>query len=329
MKYKKLMIVGLLLLAILTIGAVSASEDVNSTDTLAVETMDEVSVDASDDEIVSIEDEQMLESSDTEVQSVGNSTSVPEIDVDVQDVEYGEPAVVNIEITFPYEGTFSVNLDDESDYTVNFVDRSATYTFENLDVGTHTVTVTYDYEGVPESVTATASFEVFEPIEPGSYFDVNSDLITFREIVTLLHYKVGDNATGVLTVRNKDIPAGVFFRKSISEMEYNYQMKGYKFDQYDGYVVFKEDLENATTGKYNLEITYEEDGRIIEERTIDSTLVGAFNMNDVPTLISQHWFFEQVLQHTAVLYLRKSNDSRTLAHLLQAVLHGHLCAEIC
>lgn len=98
MKYKKLMMVGLLLLAILTIGAVSASEDVNSTDTLAVETMDEVSVDASDDEIVSIEDEQMLESSDTEVQSVGNSTSVPEIDVDVQDVEYGEPAVVNITV---------------------------------------------------------------------------------------------------------------------------------------------------------------------------------------------------------------------------------------
>ena len=71
-------------------------------------------------------------------------------------------------------------------------------------------------------------------------------------------------ATGVvLTVRNKDIPAWVFFRKSISEMEYNYQMKGYKFDQYDGYVVFKEDLENATTGQYNLEIFYEEDGNVI------------------------------------------------------------------
>ena len=280
MKYKKLMIVGLLLLAILTIGAVSASEDVNSTDTLTVETMDEVSVDASDDEIVSIEDEQMLESSDTEVQSVGNSTSVPEIDVDVQDVEYGEPAVVNITVKWgPGEGNLLVNLDDESTYNVIFMDDKASQTFENLDVGTHTVTVTYEGNDFFESATATASFEVFEPIEPGSYFDVNSDLITFREIVTLLHYKVGDNATGVLTIRNKDIPAWVFFRKSISEMEYNYQMKGYKFDQYDGYVVFKEDLENATTGEYNLEITYEEDGRIID--SVETTVYLDFKSESI------------------------------------------------
>ncbi len=274
------MIVGLLLLAILTIGAVSASEDVNSTDTLAVETMDEVSVDASDDEIVSIEDEQILESSDAEVQSAGNFTlMVPELEVSVSDVEYGEPAVVNIEIDLPREGTFSLNLDDENNYTVEFEEYNATYTFENLDVGTHTLTVTYAGNGYFESVTATASFEVFEKVEPGSYFDVNSDLITFREIVTLLHYKVGDNATGVLTIRNKDIPAWVFFRKSISEMEYNYQMKGYKFDQYDGYVVFKEDLENATTGEYNLEITYEEDGRIID--SVETTVYLDFKSESI------------------------------------------------
>ena len=104
-------------------------------------------------------------------------------------------------------------------------------------------------------------------------------MITFREIVTLLHYKVGDNATGVLTIRNKDIPAWVFFRKSISEMEYNYQMKGYKFDQYDGYVVFKEDLENATTGEYNLEITYEEDGRIID--SVETTVYLDFKSESI------------------------------------------------
>ena len=148
MKYKKLMMVGLLLLAILTIGAVSASEDVNSTDTLAVETMDEVSVDASDDEIVSLEDEQMLESSDAEVQSAGNFTlMVPELEVSVSDVEYGEPAVVNIEIDLPPEGNFSVNLDDEISYLVEFDDYNATCAFENLDVGTHTLTVTYVSNG--------------------------------------------------------------------------------------------------------------------------------------------------------------------------------------
>lgn len=132
MKYKKLMIVGLLLLAILTIGAVSASEDVNSTDTLTVETMDEVSVDASDDEIVSIEDEQMLESSDAEVQSVGNITRmVPELEVSVQDVEYGEPAVANITVKWgPGEGNLLVNLDDESTYNVSFMDDKASQTLK-------------------------------------------------------------------------------------------------------------------------------------------------------------------------------------------------------
>ena len=281
MKYKKLMIVGLVLLAILTIGAVSASEDVNSTDTLTVETMEEVSVDASDEEIVSLDDEQILESSDAEVQAIDNFTSmVPELEVSVSDVEYGEPAVANITVVRgPGEGNLLVNLDDERNYTVSFIDYAASCTFEDLDVGTHTITVTYETQGIWNSATATTSFEVFEKVEPDSYFDVNSDLITFREVVTLLHYKVGDNATGVLTVRNKDIPAWVFFRKSISEMEYNYQMKGYKFDQYDGYVVFKEDLENATTGQYNLEIFYEEDGNVID--SVETTVYLDFKSESI------------------------------------------------
>ena len=215
MKYGKLMLVTLVLLAILTLGAVSASEDVNSTDTLTVETMDEVSVDASDDEIVSLEDEQILESSDAEVQSVGNTTVMEsDLEVSVSDVEYGEPAVAEITVVQgPGEGNLLVNLDDENIYTVSFMDYQASCTFEDLDVGTHTVTVTYEGSEIYESATATASFEVFEAEdEEGDdwILDYNSGMISFRELVTL-----SDRFnSGLLEVIDSN--GNVLFRKNVS-----------------------------------------------------------------------------------------------------------------
>ena len=62
MNYRKMMLVAFLLLAVLTLGAVSASEDA---DALAVDSVDEASVDASlDDEIISEGGGDSLASSD-------------------------------------------------------------------------------------------------------------------------------------------------------------------------------------------------------------------------------------------------------------------------
>ncbi|WP_407454430.1 hypothetical protein, partial [Methanobrevibacter sp.] len=263
MKYKKMMMVGFLLLAILTIGAVGASQEVNSMDTPAVESMDEVSIDASCDEIVCEDTEQVLGSGDAEVMSVGNDTRwMPELEVSVSDIEYGESAMVDMAFTpnwGPSDGILYVNLDDEFDYAVRFVDYQGTCIINDLNVGTHEVTVRYDGSQTWSEVTVTASFEVFENVEPDYYFTVNDGVITFREIAMLRHDKVGDQPAGKIIVFNKNIPEMVFFNKNVCEMEYNYQMMGYIYNQYDGYVIFKEDLENATTGKYDLVITYNDD----------------------------------------------------------------------
>lgn len=67
MKYKKLMLVTLVLLAILTIGAVSASDDVSSDNLTVSDDVDEVSVDASvDDEIISDSGDEKFAAADVE-----------------------------------------------------------------------------------------------------------------------------------------------------------------------------------------------------------------------------------------------------------------------
>lgn len=70
MKYKKLMLVTLVLLAILTIGAVSASDDVSSDNLTVSEDVDEVSVDAF------VDDEKISENSEKEVVAVSDDELV-------------------------------------------------------------------------------------------------------------------------------------------------------------------------------------------------------------------------------------------------------------
>ena len=72
MKFKKVMLISFLILAILTIGAVSASQDIDSSDELAAEDMGKLSVDDSlEDENLAVSDEaslsQVVEESEEEV----------------------------------------------------------------------------------------------------------------------------------------------------------------------------------------------------------------------------------------------------------------------
>ena len=128
-------------------------------------------------------------------------------------------------------------------------------------MGTHTVTVTYEGNEFYESATATTSFEVFgaEEDEDDWVLDYNEGMISFRELVTL-----SDRfESGSLVIT--DSRGNVLFRRNVTDMEVNHDMKGYKYDQFRGYVVFKEDLENAETGVYNLTITYYNDENVTVE----------------------------------------------------------------
>ena len=177
MNYRRMMLVVLVLLAVLTLGAVNASEDA---DVLAADSVYEVSVDASlDDEIISEGGEDSLASSD-------NDSALGEIED---------------HFDFDYQTHEAISKEEDDDWIL----------------------------------------------------DYNSDLISFRELVTL-----SDRFdSGRLEITDSN--GNVLFNRSVAEMEPNYDMKGYKYDQFNGYVVFKEDLNNTDTGVYDITITYYDD----------------------------------------------------------------------
>jgi hypothetical protein len=134
MKFKRLMLVTLVLLAILTIGAVSASEDINTTETLAVDNVEEVSIDASlgdvsgsgdDAEIVAASGSDVLSNEsfseeDPDIDENGTDYS-DEIETSIWDenengklyTDYPGSDVVWVDVTNNIDGTFYVLVNSE------------------------------------------------------------------------------------------------------------------------------------------------------------------------------------------------------------------------
>ena len=168
MKFKKIMLVSLILLAILTIGAASASQDLNSSDLSVNELDDEVVPDG--DAVQASDDEDVVQASDDEDELSGSV----EIDADdYEEIEKGDsdPAYISIDFPDDAKGTLYVYVnnsnahlttgkeaDDEEDLI--FVSRTgsaSTYksidaeddcdsydiSFYNLPVGTYTVKIQY------------------------------------------------------------------------------------------------------------------------------------------------------------------------------------------
>jgi hypothetical protein len=176
MKYKKIMLVALVLLAVLTIGAVSASDDVASNETLAVEDIDEVSIDASLDEKMSNEDNsEILAIEDDEDSSVygnfsytdeniidendtSNSKSNPEIYVDSEDVYYGGEVTIQIMLPENATGTVNVMLNGMT-YGLTVFDGEVTLNI-NLEVGEYEYTVSYLGDENYYGANITGSFTV-------------------------------------------------------------------------------------------------------------------------------------------------------------------------
>ena len=132
MKLNKIILVSVFLLAIISLGAVSAADDITADDKLAVETNDEVDVDldtASIDEISSDSDFKDSVAVSDDVNSVENSKlGASQIDVlkdpvdptytiDTKEIKYGQVEIVTV--TIP-NATGIVNI------TCNNVDYSGT-----------------------------------------------------------------------------------------------------------------------------------------------------------------------------------------------------------
>ncbi len=161
MKFKKIMLITLVLLAVITMGAVSAIDDADFNETLTVDTAEEVSADAPLDENVcksSDDDEVVAAEQSEDVISGGNSTSGidinpgfdsnstrmnPGMHVNVNDTEFGEPVEIGISFDHPESGTVDLCLDNSSSYTVGFSGGRCTLSLPNLNVGTHQLEAYY------------------------------------------------------------------------------------------------------------------------------------------------------------------------------------------
>ena len=162
MKIKKIMLVTFMLLTILMIGAVSASDN-NFTDTLTAENSDEVSLDASiDEKVISEGSDNIIASSDDEIISDENSTKVStNIDVVVNDVYEEEQVEINISITPSYATGRVDVIAGDARYNIE-IENGACQAFipPALNAGTYNVIVLYlgDENCLP--CNATTTFQV-------------------------------------------------------------------------------------------------------------------------------------------------------------------------
>ena len=208
MKFRKIMLVTLLLLAVITIGAVSASDDTDFNETLTVDDVDEVSVDASvDDDVISeSDDDEVVAVSEEDIVSDGNSTIIqPELAVSVGDADYGNPVNVEIRINGVENGSLNVCLDNELNYTVLFVNSFCSLSFNDLSSGIHKLDVIYP--GDYAHAAAMSSLRFY-------YIQKNPDMAVDMEYC----YHLGDTVN--VAVSFEDNVSGIVFA-TLNNVTYN------------------------------------------------------------------------------------------------------------
>ena len=153
MKLKKVMLVTFLLLAILTIGAVSASDDINTNETLAAEDIGEVSIDASVDDLASESGDDTVAASEEDV------LSDYEYFVTVKNAceehnSYLSPHIhegddVVFRITGPYAADFNLTV-GENTYQESVINGWAEITIYNMQAGEYALSTSYNSVSCPE-----------------------------------------------------------------------------------------------------------------------------------------------------------------------------------
>ena len=176
MKFKHLMIVSLILLAILTIGAVSASQDIESDDALSESSTDDapISESASDssEDVVSqsndeSDDDPVLEASDEPEDVLGDYSSA---NVHIEINSYVDFSDESSELGYVSDykglkGTITVKIDGKTVFTKKYTTRNDEYCYietqkinlKNIDYGYHTVKIIYN-DGKVRSDTRKVNF---------------------------------------------------------------------------------------------------------------------------------------------------------------------------
>ena len=265
MKYKKLMLVTLVLLAILTIGAVSASDDVSSDNLTVSEDVDEVSVDAfvddekisenSEKEVVAVSDDELvsnrggidaLKSSERDIISNSTDINFNVISLSASDIYEGENATV---IYHGPDGEVQITV---SNQTFSLIANGGVGTLElyDLPVGYYSVTcgsASTAFNVLPrENEGEENSFELWLDDDPQG-FDVSSPDLSGYFIAALT---VPENMNGNISiVAEEDI---FLFNKALNDFNPNHIRDDHIYDislSDNGRYIF-EDIDDGTVFRF-------------------------------------------------------------------------------
>ena len=257
MKFKHLIIVGMIL-AILTVGAVSASQDIEGNDTIAQPADDELVIEQSSDDDsqdLAYDEEDLIGASDDSEDIIGDYES-GSVTIKVnKNVDIGEDKLGLVRDDKGLKGTITVTIDGKKVFTKKFTDgKTKIYRIGNKDIdlseycGVHTVKITYD-NGKKRSDSAEVN--IFE----------------YPEIRWNSPMSVGEKNGVIITAKSGlDGTATLYFRKALHDADNNtmYQ-RGDAFKTVkitDGYAFIP--LDSLANGTYSFELVY-------EYGTIDST----------------------------------------------------------
>lgn len=265
MKYKKLMLVTLVLLAILTIGAVSASDDVSSDNLTVSEDVDEVSVDAfvddekisenSEKEVVAVSDDELvsnrggidaLKSSERDIISNSTDINFNVISLSASDIYEGENATV---IYHGPDGEVQITV---SNQTFSLIANGGVGTLElyDLPVGYYSVTcgsASTAFNVLPrENEGEENSFELWLD-DDSQGFDVSSPDLSGYFIAALT---VPENMNGNISiVAEEDI---FLFNKALNDFNPNHIRDDHIYDislSDNGRYIF-EDIDDGTVFRF-------------------------------------------------------------------------------
>ncbi len=200
MKFKKMMLVALILLAVLTIGAVSASDDADFNETLTVDDADDASLDASLDNEMVCEDNLDNEVSSFEEETLYDDSSQEEnesIELYVSDVSQGSDASIWVWFTGVENGTYYLSLNGLMQER-NFTSYYDWYQIPNLAVGEYTVFAYY------KNLSANATFSVYAVNNYTMNFD-NEDDMTGLVDSRYIHYDENGYDGGCIVIEDYTI----------------------------------------------------------------------------------------------------------------------------
>ena len=274
MKIKKIMLVTLLLLAILTVGAVSASEDIASDDNLA----------ASDDvDIIADEDEGGEEGFEEESESPINIYEEAYVGENIIDVMLESESEGNISIS--YDGTeyFNQELSDDWDSEPDDEDDNYVHYYINsnmldpeLTAGEYELTVNYLDETGELILNNTNTVKLFER---NTYENETYDITINIEVLkididddnAIISIKANTDASNLINVTLTNDDESYEFVKELNEIS-DYEVDE-DDDTYNWYFIKASNFEDIKAGDYQLTLIYYADEDTTIQRDANIRLV--------------------------------------------------------